>query len=65
MSKRTFAIILILVGVLGLATAIVLGMLGYPNPGFGYKKISLAVVGAVVAAAGLVTLLGKNKSAGK
>jgi uncharacterized membrane protein YeaQ/YmgE (transglycosylase-associated protein family) len=65
MSKRTFAIILIVVGVLGFVTAIVLGRLGYPNPGFGYKKISLAVVGAVVAAAGLVTLLSKKKTAGK
>jgi len=62
MSKKSFAILLIVVGVLGFVLAIVLGMVGFPNPGFGYKKLALAVVGAVVAVAGLITLLWKKKA---
>jgi uncharacterized membrane protein YeaQ/YmgE (transglycosylase-associated protein family) len=65
MSKKTFSIILVVVGVLGFVAALVMGVVGYPHPGFGYYKITLAVVGAVVAAAGLVTLLGKKKTEGK
>ena len=63
MSKKTFAILLLVVGILVFAAAIVMGMVGFPSAGFGIRKIALAVVGAVVAVAGLVTLLGKKKSA--
>jgi len=63
MSKKTFAILLIVVGVLAFVAAIVMAKIGYPSAGFGIKKIALAAVGAVVAVAGVITLLGKKKAA--
>jgi hypothetical protein len=64
MVSKTLSMVVIVVGVLAFLAALVLGLLGFPHPGFGYYKISLAAVGAVVAAAGVI-LLSKANKAGK
>jgi hypothetical protein len=61
MSKKTLSIILTAVGVLVLVVALLAGIFGFPHHGFGYTKIAVAVVGAVIAAAGIVFLTGKKK----
>ena len=61
MSKKTLSIILTAVGVVVLVVALLAGIFGFPHQGFGYNKIAVAVVGAVIAAAGIVFLTGKKK----
>jgi flagellar basal body-associated protein FliL len=61
MSKKTLSIILTVVGVLVLVVALLAGILGFPHQGFGYNKIAVAVVGAVIAAAGIVFLSSNKK----
>ena len=61
MSKKTLSLILIIVGVVVLVVAVLAGIFGFPHHGFGYTKIAVAVVGAVIAAAGIVFLTGKKK----
>ena len=61
MSKKTLSLILIIVGVLVLVVALLAGLLGFPHHGFGYTKIAAAVIGAVIAAAGIVFLSSKKK----
>lgn len=61
MSKKTLSIVLIVVGVLVFVVAVLAGVFGFPHHGFGYTKIAVAVVGAVIAAAGIVFLSSKKK----
>ena len=61
MSKKTLSLILTVVGVVVLVVALLAGILGFPHHGFGYTKIAVAVVGAVIAAAGIVFLSSKKK----
>jgi flagellar basal body-associated protein FliL len=60
MSKKTLSIILTAVGVVVLVVALLAGIFGFPHQGFGYNKIAVAVVGAVIAAAGIVFLSSKK-----
>jgi len=62
MSRKTLAIILVVVGILGFLAALVMGIVGFPHAGFGTYKIGLAAIGAVVAAAGFIFLLAKPKA---
>src|SRR4030042_2910398 len=59
MSKRNLGMAIIVLGGLAYAAALVMGIIGFPRPGWGYYKILLAVIGIAVAAAG-VFLLEKN-----
>ena len=61
MSRKTLSIVLIIVGVLVFVVAVLAGIFGFPQHGFGYTKIAVAVVGAVIAAAGIPLLSSKNK----
>jgi hypothetical protein len=61
MSKKTVSIVLTVGGVLVLVVAVLAGIFGFPHHGFGYTKVALAVVGAVIAAAGIVFLSSKKK----
>jgi hypothetical protein len=64
MSKRTLGIVMLVVGILIVAAIVVGAQLGWPNPGFGLKKIAGLVVGAIVFVAGLVISM-RNKPAVK
>ena len=61
MSKKTLSLILTIVGVVVLVVALLAGIFGFPHHGFGYTKIAVAVIGAVMAAAGIVFLTIKKK----
>jgi hypothetical protein len=56
MSKRSIGIAIIIFGGLIYAAALVMGIVGFPRPGWGHYKILLAIIGAVVAAAGMLLL---------
>lgn len=53
MSRKMLGIILIVGGALAALAAVVLGLVGFPNAGFGNKKIALLVFGVVIAAIGI------------
>jgi hypothetical protein len=61
MSKKTVSIVLTVVGVLVLVVALLAGIFGFPHHGFGSTKVAVAVIGAVIAAAGIVFLSSKKK----
>jgi uncharacterized membrane protein len=60
MSKKTVSIVLTVGGVLVLVVALLAGIFGFPHHGFGSTKVALAVIGAVIAAAGIVFLSSKK-----
>jgi hypothetical protein len=60
MSKRTVAVVLILVGVAILVVSIAADVLGIGNaPGFGWKQILGTVVGGATALAGIWLMVNK------
>ncbi len=61
MSRKTLSLVLVVVGVLVFVVAVLAGVFGFPQHGFSYTKIAVAVVGAVIAAAGIVFLASKKK----
>jgi hypothetical protein len=56
MSKRNLGIAIIAFGGLVYATAIIMGLIGFPRPGWGYYKIPLAIIGIVISAIGILFL---------
>ncbi len=61
MQKKTLAIILVVLGVLAVVFDFLAGPLGIAHPGFGWKQISLLVVGLLAIAAGLLMIFQKGK----
>lgn len=61
MKNKTLGIILIVLGVLAVVFDFLAGPLGLSHPGFGWKQISLLVVGILAFAAGLFMTFAKSK----
>ena len=53
MSNKTIGKILLVGGLLVVIAVIIGGVVGFPNPGFGLKKIAVAVVGLIALLVGL------------
>jgi len=53
MSNKTLGVVLIIVGVLMVIAVLLMGFIGYPSLGFGWKKITMAVVGVIIALIGV------------
>lgn len=56
MSKRNLSVAIIVFGGLLYAAAIIMGVIGFPRPGWGYYKIILLLIGVVTAAVGIFFL---------
>jgi hypothetical protein len=55
-ARKIVGIILIVVGVLGLAVFLLADVIGYGGPGFGIRQIIGTIAGAVAAIVGIVLL---------
>jgi hypothetical protein len=56
MSKRNLSIAIIVLGGTVYAAAIIMGVIGFPRPGWGFYKIPMAIAGVVVAVIGILFL---------
>lgn len=56
-AKRIVGIVLVVLGVLGLAVFLLADILGYGRPGFGIRQIIGTITGGVAVAVGLILLL--------
>lgn len=53
MSRKTLGLVLIVVGVLMVVAVLLMGFIGIPSLGFGWKKISMGAVGILLALVGV------------
>ena len=63
MSTRTQGIILLVVGILMILAVLLAAQLGLGSAGYGWKKIGVIVVGAIVFVVGLVISMRKKPAA--
>lgn len=62
MSNKQLAILGLSVGTLVILAAILMGFLGFPHAGFGFRKIALAILGLLVLIPGVILLFQANNS---
>jgi hypothetical protein len=60
MSKKTLGMILLVGGVLVVIAVVIGGVVGFPSPGFGLKKIAGVAVGLIALLVGLGFTLQKK-----
>ena len=62
MSKKTLGTISIVIGLIIIIATLLMGFLGYPNFGFGWKKITMGSFGLIVAIIGFVLVTQKSNT---